>query len=301
MPNTLVHIGIQGLTTRAIIKNSDFIWIYIAVVIPDLPWILQRLVQALGVDVNPFDLRQYVIVQASFFFCILLSAALSSLTHARIKTFFILVLGSLVHLLIDATQIKWANGVHLFAPFDWSLLNFGWYWPDSTATYVFTVFGLVYFLIMMCSSVRVSIGLSFKGGKIWIASGIVFCYFALPLLFIDKPFAADNHYVKTLFEKSERVGNYVEFDRNKVFIKDGSAYLKTFSGEDIMLQALKVDAAGTYSIKGEFSALDIVVVKDFHQHTAGFRDIATYIGLLLIVGMLIGNVLGFKSLRNVKN
>lgn len=67
MPNTLVHLGINGLITRTLIKQTDLILIYIGAVIPDIPWIIQRVVLALMQSINTYDLRLYCIILASFF------------------------------------------------------------------------------------------------------------------------------------------------------------------------------------------------------------------------------------------
>jgi hypothetical protein len=95
-------------------------------VIPDVPWILQRIVSAgfTASVVDPYDLRLYTIVQSSLIACLVLSLALSLLSSAPRRVFMLLAFNSFVHLLLDAMETKWANGVNLFAPFSWQLLNF---------------------------------------------------------------------------------------------------------------------------------------------------------------------------------
>ena len=83
MPNTLAHLGVQSLATRALIRDSDLKWIYLGCIVPDLPWTLNRLVKTTVPSVDLYDLRLYVIVQASLFFCLLLSFAPVSYTHLR--------------------------------------------------------------------------------------------------------------------------------------------------------------------------------------------------------------------------
>ena len=146
MPNTLAHLGINGFVTRTLIKKADLILIYIGAVIPDIPWILQRLVSALIPNIDAYDLRLYCIILASLFFSIILSAALAYLFSDTKRTFIIFSAGSLIHLLLDSIEIKWANGVHLFAPFSWKLFNAGFFWPENIAIYVITAYGLFYLL-----------------------------------------------------------------------------------------------------------------------------------------------------------
>ncbi len=65
MPNTLAHLGVQGLTTRSLLKDADYKWIYLGCIIPDLPWILQRIVMYVYPGIDPYDLRLFVIIQST--------------------------------------------------------------------------------------------------------------------------------------------------------------------------------------------------------------------------------------------
>ena len=53
MPNTLAHLCVQGIATRSLIKDADLKWIYTGCVIPDVPWILQRVIRSAFVNVTP--------------------------------------------------------------------------------------------------------------------------------------------------------------------------------------------------------------------------------------------------------
>ena len=77
MPNTLSHIGVNGLLTRSLIKKSDLFWIYLGTIIPDLPWIFQRVVETFFPSTNGYDLRLFVIVQATLFLSIIFSGAMA--------------------------------------------------------------------------------------------------------------------------------------------------------------------------------------------------------------------------------
>ena len=128
MPNTLAHLGIQGIATRSWFRNADLKWIFIGCVIPDLPWILQRLIWTGLPDIDRYDLRLFATAQSSLFFCLILSVALAALSKRFWKVFIILGINSLLYLLMDALQNKWANGVQFFAPFNWKMTNFDLFW-----------------------------------------------------------------------------------------------------------------------------------------------------------------------------
>ena len=73
MPNTLAHFGIQGVATRMIIRNADLKWIIFGTIIPDIPWITNRILLTIVPSIDPINLRVYVIAQSSLFFCLILS------------------------------------------------------------------------------------------------------------------------------------------------------------------------------------------------------------------------------------
>ncbi len=109
MPNTIAHFAINGLFTRTIINHADFKWIYLGCVIPDLHWILQRIIKIFPISVDLYDLRAFFVVQSSLLLCVFISMAFAMLAKQRSKVFIILIIGCLLHLLLDAVQIKWAQ------------------------------------------------------------------------------------------------------------------------------------------------------------------------------------------------
>ena len=124
MPNTIAHIAVQTLISRGLLRGADFKWILAGCVLPDIPWIAQRAVAGLAPEFPAIPLRLYTAVQSSLIVTLILGVALAFLSRRPVQTFAILALGVVLHLLLDATQTKWANGVLLFAPFSWDLLNF---------------------------------------------------------------------------------------------------------------------------------------------------------------------------------
>ena len=91
MPNTLGHLCVQGLATRAVIRGADFKWILLGCVLPDLPWILQRVIRVLAPEIgSPYDLRLYSIVQGSLVISLLLCGALALASAAPARVMAIL-------------------------------------------------------------------------------------------------------------------------------------------------------------------------------------------------------------------
>jgi len=285
MPNTLAHIGVNGLLTRSLIKKSDLFWIYVGTVIPDIPWILQRIIGTFFPSLNGFDLRLYVIVQATLLFSLIFSFVIALITNTPKKTFFILASGSLFHLLLDSLQTKWANGVHLFAPFNWNLLNFGLFWPESLPTYILTISGIIFFILNWKVLSTQNLNLKFKLPKLFFSILLLIIYYLLPFYFMPQVENANNHFIKTLRNVNSRQGKYVEFDRKKIrFNKSTSQYeIQTFDRSYIPLVGLKKTTAYKISLKGIFISNKSIKVIDYHEHIVWFRDGASYVGITLIL------------------
>ena len=92
MPNTLAHFGIQGVVGGALLRSADAKWVFLGCVIPDVPWILQRVVRTVVNGVDPYDLRLYAIAQASFVGCLFLCGVFSAVSDKPRKVFTILTL-----------------------------------------------------------------------------------------------------------------------------------------------------------------------------------------------------------------
>jgi len=283
MPNTIAHFAINGLLTRTVIRHADFKWIYFACVIPDLPWIVQRVVKSLPLSVDLYDLRAYCIAQSSLLLCIFICIALAMFATQRLKVFTILLIGCLLHLLLDAVQIKWANGIQLFAPFDWHLLRFDLFWPESLGTYLLTAAGLLYLLFNLKKAIQPN-DEEFVFNKISFGLGMLFlvAWLTLPFVFIQSVYAEDNHYISTLKDVKNRSGKEIEIDRNTYFKHEGQSIIRTSYGDKIMLQNIQAIDGDKISLQGKFLDNHTIKVDTFHIHTK-FRDYASMLGLACVL------------------
>lgn len=283
MPNTLAHIGINGLVTRKLIKDADLKWVYLGVVIPDLPWILQRIVLAtIPTVLDVYDLRLYCVAQASLFISLTLCAAFASFSNKPVQCFNILSLGALLHYALDSIQIKWANGVNVLAPFDWELFNVGLFWPESNVNYALSAGGLLYWLwhakSASCGPWNIHI---FPLKRIVFALFMTSFYLLLPVIFLDGPASVNAHFTTTLRNGPE-INDPVEFDRADLLIKRQSPAIKPFTGQEFIASGLMAKDEQLISIKGHFDGDKSVVIEKYHIHSR-FRDYASYLGLSLIL------------------
>ena len=280
MPNTLAHLGIQSLVTRSIIKRADLKWVYLGCIIPDIPWILQRISRWFSDGIDPYSVLLYATIQSSFFFCLILGITLALLSTSFWRTLLILSIGSFLHLILDACEYKWANGVHLIAPFSWRLTNFGFFWPDSIWAYSLTITGLIYVIALWRKSVSSPPDLT--TARIWGSILGACLYFAMPFAFREEPVKADNFYIATIRNKPERTGKEVMFDREMFYPRKEGNVLNIFTGENIHVDGINCIKPELVSVKGTFTDTDKMHITEYHVHNRLSRDIATYIGLVLV-------------------
>lgn len=290
MPNTLAHVGVQGVVTRWINPEADPKVIILGCLLPDVPWILQRLVREVMPGVDLYSLRAYCIVQASLLVTLLLCGALAVIARRPMPVFVVLSLNAFMHLVLDAFQTKWANGVHFFAPFSWDLVNFGWFWPENLPTYGLTLGGLGFIGWYWREGLRQVPAWPYVPAVTWGRLGwcaaLVGGYFLLPVFLWDGPFTADNHFVNTLSMKEARVGKMVEFDRNH-YIKGGGLQgrdvLRTFAGEHLEVRGVSLPHSGLVSVRARFVTPSIIEIQEIHEHSPWFRDGSSYVSIVLLM------------------
>jgi hypothetical protein len=281
MPNTLAHIGIQSLASKGICRSADFKWIAVGCIIPDIPWITQRIIHTLVPGINNIDLRLYAIIQASLFFSILLGGAISLLAKDSRKIFFILAGNSFLHLLLDALQIKWANGVHLLAPFSWQLTGFHLFWPEQIPTHLMTLLGMGMLLFFGIKDGLRTVTFTSNRHRLALAALLGTLYVLSPFLYFQGPLQADNHFLTTLLEKEHRTGRHIEFDR--CHYDPTSQTIDTITGEKLMISGLPLSKKTLVSLQGRFINEQTVQTRAYHVHYSSLRDISSLIGLLSIL------------------
>lgn len=280
MPNTLAHIGLQAPLTRIGCKAVPLQWVVLGCIIPDIPWILQRIL-SLAPGINPIPLQLYVVTQASLFFCCIASLAFALCTRKSGFVFLILTANSALHLLLDACQIKWANGIHLLAPFSWHTTNFAFFWPEHSTSYVLTLMGLAALLFTWRNALPSDLFLQKPDKKKAITLTLaLICYLTTPFFFAKAAYNGDVHYSKTIHERSERAGKAIEIDRG--IYNKATQTITPFTNKALSLNNPPVVQSGILSIRGTFDQENTITVTDYHVHK-NHRDHASYAGLFLIL------------------
>ncbi len=281
MPNTLIHIAIQAPISRAIFSKVEIPWILAGTIIPDIPWILQRIITTSAID--PYQLRLYCTVQASLAFCFFLCIALASFSQRPTPVFLLLAVNCLLHLLLDALQIKWGNGVHLFSPFSWYLTSYGLIWPENIFGYCLSALAIIFLVIKSKTIVHEGLVLRPpKGKRRGFAVLALMLYFTLPLFFMDQVEKSNASHINTLRHSEGRTGKVIELDRAYYSAKNKK--ITIFSGESFSLTGNTPDHSGAISLKGKFTAPQAITSSMFHKHN-DYRNDASYIGLLLAISI----------------
>lgn len=281
MPNTLAHIGVQVPLTKFGLGTAPVQWIVLGCLLPDIPWILQRILRMLPM-IDPVTVRMYVVFQASFFSCCILACGLALLTRKRILIFSLLTGNALIHLLIDASQQKWGNGINLLLPFSYHTTNFGFFWPESPLTHMMTALGVLICILYWPKPVtRQQLFLKKPDSKGLLgATGMLLIYLILPLFFIKPGYEADLHYAKTISGTGNKTGLWVEIDRG--VYNHATQTISSFAASAIPVTNPPPVEGKTLSIQGIYDENNTIVISNFHEHR-GFRDYGSYAGLLWIL------------------
>jgi hypothetical protein len=281
MPNTLVHFAVQGPSSRGLWRAVDPRWVFLGCLLPDLPWILRRAVVAFGLPVDPIDLRLYTMAQASLAGALLLCAALAVVTVAPRVVMAVLGLNALLHLLLDATEIKWGNGVHLLAPFSWRMTSFELVSGEGALFPVLSVAGALAVGWELARPRGRFVGFDPRPRRLAAAGALLVAYFAAPLPFFGAIEATDSYSVKTMREVQRRPGRPVSFDRTGFLAAPGGGFVETWTGERLKATGMVPDHDALVSLHGTFLQPDLLRVDRLVEHRRD-RDWPSYLALGLL-------------------
>jgi hypothetical protein len=287
MPNTLAHLGVQTLITRSLDRQIELRWIFLGCVVPDLPWIANRVLAGLAPAIDLHALRPYWIVQASWIGSLALCGALALLASRPRRVFAVLAANAFLHLLLDGLQTKWGNGVHLVAPWSWKTWNAGWFWPESPITLLLTALGFGVALVGLARAGQAPLRLALPPRRrALLAVGCLAVYLTLPLAFTTAVVEADAHSLRTLGDPAGRAGQPVAFDR--VWLERlGPDHGRIMVRNEEVLEVVGAlpSRSGTVSARGTFRDARTVALRDVHPHDGLPRSLASYVGLTAVAAL----------------
>jgi hypothetical protein len=281
VPNTLVHFAVQGAASRGLWRRLDPRWIYLGCLLPDVPWILRRIVVSLGLPVDAFDLRLYTMGLASLAGTLLLGAAVALLTAAPRLAFAVLGTNALLHLLLDATELKFGNGVHLLAPLSWRMTSFELLPGESLVYAVLAAAGALLVVWEIARPRATVLGFAGRPSRLAGAAALLAAYLVFPLPFLGAVEASGSYSVKTLREKDARPGRAVSVDRTAFLAAPGGGVVELWTGERVRATGDVPAHDATVSFHGTFLAPDVLRVDRIFEHRQD-RDWPSYVALVLL-------------------
>jgi hypothetical protein len=282
VPNLLAHFAVQGAATRAIGgRRLDARWIYLGCLLPDVPWILRRTVVGLGLPVDAFDLRLYTMAQASFAGTLLLCAALAAVAREPRLVFAVLGGNALVHLLLDATEIKWGNGVHVLAPFSWQMTRFELLSGESPVYLALTLAGALVVASELVRRQAPAVTFDARPVRLAVAASFLAAYLLAPLAVLPAVEASGSDSVATLRDVAARPGRTVHFDRISFEAPPAGPVLSGWTGERLRVTGELPAHDATVSLRGTFLEPDLLRVDRLFVHRSQ-RDWPSYLGLVLL-------------------
>lgn len=283
MPSTLIHLGVQGFASRTLIRDIDLRFVYLACVIPDIPWILQRAIHAIPINVDRAELMLRSGVQSSMFYCLILCMAFALVCRRSASVFAILASGCLFHLLLDITQIKWGRGAIFMAPFDWRTTSWDWLWPEHPLFHFLAFASLGFVLLSWHTIEHRHVLLPWNRLRYLSAAALAAIYALSPGLFSSHLFEQDVYFARTLAEQETRAGRTVAFDRAAQRVgADETVLVELFTGELVRIEGIPRQVDKLISARGRFNDSGIIEVQDHHFHPAHTRITASLVGLLLV-------------------
>ena len=286
MPNTLAHIGAQLPIGKAIRRNWDPRWIVLGLLLPDLPWILQRVALAVLPTLSPISIRAYVVVLSTPVFCTVLAAAIACCFEKGRTIFWILFSQSIIHLLLDAFQQKGGVGIPFLAPFSWHTYSFPAYSMNGWVTNLLTLSGLVILLLLLAGRIhfpKLNRLLIDKPLNLLLSLGLVAIYFSGPLLLHNGVMDANVHDLKLWKGDMPRVGETVHFDRARYVPGDPGTIQDDFNPVPIPIIGVDFPHKTKISTEAVFINEDTLWTATYVVHPKGLRFSYTIVGLLGIL------------------
>lgn len=280
MPNTLVHFAAQGAASRAVFRGVDPRFVYLGCLLPDVPWILRRAIVGAGLPADVFDLRLYTMGLASLAVTLLLAAAVAALTLAPRRVLAVLGLNALLHLLLDATEVKFGNGVHLLAPFSWRMTSFDLV-PGEGLVFLLLGVGGALLVAWELARERPRPAFDLRPRRLMASAALLAAYLLAPLPFLGAIEASDSYSVKTLRDADARPGRPVSFDRTGFQATPAGGYVLAWTGEKLRATGELPAQDATVSLHGTFVEPDVLRVDRLLVHRRN-RDWPSYLGLGLL-------------------
>jgi hypothetical protein len=248
----------------------------------------------LGLPADVFDLRLYTMGLASLAVTLLLAGAVATLTSAPRRTFAVLGLNALFHLLLDATEVKFGNGVHLLAPFSWRMTSFELVAGESLVYFVLTGLGVLVVAWEVARPRVPTTPLDLRPRRLLAAAALGVAYLLAPLPFLGAIEDSGSYSVKALRETQARTGRSIGLDRAGFVATPAGGFVQLWTGERVRATGALPSHDALVSLYGTFVAPDVLRVDRLVEHR-GSRDWPSYLGLALLGAVFLRGALRARA------
>jgi hypothetical protein len=203
------------------------------------------------------------------------------LTKEPPRVLAVLGVNALLHLLLDATEVKFGNGVHLLAPLSWRMTSFDLIPGESLLYLVLGIGGALLVAWEIARPRGAGVAFELRPRRLGAAAALAAAYLLAPLPFLGAIEASDSYSVKTLREKEARRGRVVNLDRTAFLATPAGGLVQLWTGERVRATGALPTHDASVSLSGTFLESDVLRVDRLVEHR-GNRDWASYLGLLLL-------------------
>lgn len=287
MPNTLAHIGAQLPITRAVSRKVDPRWVALGLLVPDLPWIFQRLIHLVHPAAPVIDVRAYVVVMSTPVFCILLSAFFSLLVRNSAIVFAVLTLESLFHEFLDCFQAKGGVGVPFLGPFNWTSFSWPAFPMDGWVSNLLTLSGVVMVLLLLLGKWKYPTTIRpARSGWHWrtpLVATFLASYCIAPLAFKEAAIRGNVHDLAVWRGDLPRTGMQIHFDRANYVpgaTPGEGGITDDFNEQPIRIIGIEEDQPSLVSTVATFADDSTLFVTDYVVHPPGRRFWYSIVGLV---------------------
>ena len=176
------------------------------------------------------------------------------------------------------------NGVFLLAPLNWQFLSLDWVWPDSALIATLTLIGLAVCVWVLVRPPPSPIALRLRPpGRLVAAVALLSLYALVPLTLTAGPLSADYLSIATLKATQQRVGREIRMDRRPYEQRAEGDVVITLAGEPLRVTGDTRATSPKVTLIGDFVETDAIRIRELHEYHSPWRDLASYVGLGLVV------------------
>lgn len=291
MPNTLAHLAIQIPAGRAL-GQQTLILVCMGLMIPDLPWILQRVLLYVDGSFSALHIRSYCLALSTPALCLLLSWGISLLFRNPVRTLTVLFSQCLLHFFLDGLEQKGGIGILWFAPLNWASFSFEILSMDGVFVRGLSILGIVLGLILIFRRSNQNKDL-FRLNRVRMigSSALLMIYLLVPLALMDTIIEKDVHHFRSWAMPSTREDNSISFDR-AVLVPGCPTYIKNdLTPEPVVLKGFKSEEPGLIIGRGMFASENELILKDYTIIDRNERSVATFVGIVMVMAILARHLL----------